>query len=584
MSKRKPDLGQKIHQMETLRLPKLTGERQVPHLPGSAKQLTIIGGSSAGKTKFMEELVRLNSRRAYYLSAVSAPYPEREESKRPGSIDMQYRSGVERRPYMRTDALSELDKLVYMLFADEFEYLMQLKDDWYAGKRNGRPTPTKLDRLASIWEKVFPGNRIIRAKGYLMFATNAGDDLIPVDRLSQSEKTVLYYAAGVLYAMPDAVIVVDSPSLFLHPTVLNNLWNSIEELRPDCTFVYNSVDVEFVSSRTRNVSVWVKSYDASQRSWDYEIIAPGELHEDIFIDLIGSRRPVLFIEGDISHSIDARLYPLVFPDYTVKPLGSCDKVIETTRTFNDLKNMHHLESHGIVDRDRRTDQEVEYLRKKSIMVPDVAEVENLFLLEGVVRGMAIRRGKDPDIVFNKVRRHVESDFKRHYDAQALQHVRHRVKREVECRIDAKFACITAMETHLRGLINILKPRERYNEVREYFLHILKTHDYNAILKVFNHKPMLGDCGVAELLKYKNKDEYIAGVIATLKERTELSSMMRETIRNCFRIDGNEGETIHTKGKKRIPDGYSIRDYEAYHNPKSHNHRSKRKNKKKSHIT
>ena len=74
-------------------------------------------------------------------------------------------------------------------------------------------------------------------------------------------------------------------------------------------------------------------------------------------------------------SLDIRLYSLVFPDMSVRPVGSCDKVIETTRSFNDQQAMHHLSSFGIVDRDRRTDQEVGYLRAKHIMVPDVAEME-----------------------------------------------------------------------------------------------------------------------------------------------------------------------------------------------------------------
>ena len=84
---------------------------------------------------------------------------------------------------------------------------------------------------------------------------------------------------------------------------------------------------------------------------------------------MGSRKPVLFIEGDGIHSIDARLYPLLFKDYSVKSLGSCNKVIEATRTFNDLTG---FDSRGIVDRDRRDDKEVAYLRGKRIMVPEVA--------------------------------------------------------------------------------------------------------------------------------------------------------------------------------------------------------------------
>lgn len=336
--------------MNRLTLPPLTDNREIPKLP-EAGQLTIIGGSGAGKSKFMDKLTALTGDRAYCLSAVSAPFPEREESQRVGSIDMLYREMAGSSPYMRTDAVSELDKLIYMLFTDEFEYLLSVKQEHYDA--SGSPVKlkrTRLDKLAAIWERVFPGNRIVRAKGTMMFATASGGDLITTASLSQGEQTVLYYAAAVLYAMPRAVIFVDSPSLFLHPTVLNNLWNSIEELRPDCTFVYNSVDVEFVNSRTNNVCVWVKSYDAENEAWDYEIVTPGNFSEDLFVDLVGTRKPILFIEGDARHSIDARLYPLVFQDCTVKPLGSCDKVIESTRTFNDLRNMHHLESRGKIGR------------------------------------------------------------------------------------------------------------------------------------------------------------------------------------------------------------------------------------------
>lgn len=563
--------------MDRLILPGITGTREIPLLP-DAGQLTIIGGSGAGKTKFMEELTRLNGERAYCLSAISAPYPEREESDRPGSIDMLFREAAENRPYMRTDAVSELDKLAYMIFTDEFEYLLSVKLDKI---KNGAPLklkPTKLDRLVMLWERLFPGNRIVRSGGSMLFATQAGPDLISVEKLSRSEQTVLYYAAAVLYAMPGAVIFIDSPSLFLHPTVLANLWNSIEELRPDCTFVYDSVDVDFVHSRTRNVCVWVKSYDAEMHAWDYEVILPGDLKEELFVDLIGTRKPVLFIEGDARHSIDSRLYPLVFTDCTVRPLGSCDKVIETTRTFNDLKNMHHLESKGIVDRDRRTDPEVDYLRRKSVMVPEVAEVENLFLLEGVIRAMARRRGRNPDKVFNQVARSVEDEFRRRFDEQALQHVRHRVKREVECKIDARFPCITAMETHLRSLVNMLRPRVQYNELRSQFKTILEKHDYPAILKVFNHKPMLGDCGVARMLGYKSKDEYVAGVIAALKEGGATSDAIRETIKYCFRVD----EPVPEKTKQTVQLSKKKKNHAkpvSPHNPKSPDNKKHRKSVK-----
>ena len=534
--------------MQSLRLPPLIGKNVPPSLP-DGRQLTIIGGSGAGKTKFMEKLMHLTGDRTYCLSAIRAPFPEREPSKLKGSIDDLYSLSVANRPYMRTNAVSEIEKLVFMLFADEFDYLLKLKTNLHnKGKLNKFPQ-TKLDKLSDIWEKIFPGNKIITTGGTLMFSTNAGEDLIPVESLSQGEMAVLYYVAGVLYAKPNAVIFIDAPSLFLHPTILNTLWNSIEGLRSDCNFVYNSVDVEFVSSRTKNVILWVKSYDAKKTEWDYEIINPGEIREDIFIELIGSRKPILFIEGDLTHSIDAKLYPLVFKDFTVKPLGSCDKVIETTRSFNGLTNMHHLESRGIVDRDRRTDKEVEYLRNKSIMVPEVAEVENLFLLEDVIKAVARSRGKNPETVFQKVKKAVFYVFQQHLQAQVMEHVRHRIKRQVEAKIDAKFPCITAMESHLRQLIKILNPRKQYNELHYHFTWIIKNKDYQQLLKVFNHKPLIAESNLPSLLGFKNRDDYIRGVINILKENGKEAEKIRFAITKALvPIVNNIDDTILMKSE------------------------------------
>lgn len=538
--------------MTQIKLPRNTDGSE-PTLNSSTRQLTIVGGTGAGKTKFMDELRHNCGDKAYSLSALRATYPQPRDcgDTAPGSIDRQYQEATKRVSYLRDNAVSELDKLVYMLFADEFEALLTMKEEALAAEENciqqkrKKPKATRLDRVKRLWERIFPGNKILRQHNTLMFTTEAGDDAISAGRLSQGELAVLYYIMAVLYATHGAVIFIDSPTLFIHPAAINTIWNSIEALRPDCTFVYNTVDAEFVNSRTGNITAWVKSYDASSHTWSYDLMRPGETREEMFVDLMGTRKPVLFIEGDAQHSIDARLYTLVFTDYTVRPLGSCDKVIETTRSFSTMKSMHHLDSHGIVDRDRRTPAEVAYLRKRNVMVPDVAEVENIFLAEDVIKTMAAARGKDPSKVFNKVKGKVLAEFRSHADAQALMHVRHRMKRLVECRIDGRFNCITALETHIKGLVNLLNPRREYNTVRAEFKQMLSDCDYAAVIRVFNHKPLLTDCGVAQALGFKGKDEYIAGVLEVLKQRDVCATALRDAIISLFDPPTPQPETTNT---------------------------------------
>ena len=169
-------------------------------------------------------------------------------------------------------------------------------------------------------------------------------------------------------------------------------------------------------------------------------------------------------------------------------------------------------------------------------MPDVAEIENIFLLPGVIRLMARRRGRDGAKILRRVEREVTHMFKRHAEEQALQHVRHKMKRDVECRIDGKFSCITALETHIKSLIVKLQPRKHYNALREQFAAMVRDNDYEGILKVFNHKPMLPDSGVHQQLGYRTKDDYIGGVLDVLKSSGKDSDTLREIIRHCLHVE------------------------------------------------
>ena len=256
----------------------------------------------------------------------------------------------------------------------------------------------------------------------------------------------------------------------------------------------------------------------------------------MYMSILGARKPVLFIEGDGRHSIDAKLYPLVFKEYTVKSLGSCNKVIEATRTFNDLVSFHNMDSRGIVDRDRRDEKEVEYLRGKKVMVPEVAEIENILMLEEVIRTVAHSRGKNESKVFQKAKHAVMSQFRHDLRQQALLHTRHRVKRTMEYRTDGRFANIGMLEEHLSRLLIEIDPRGLYENFCREFRRYLETDDYSAVLKVYNQKSMLPGSNVAGLCGLRNKDEYINAIIDILRHDSNDARRIRTAITRCFGLE------------------------------------------------
>ena len=511
-------------------LPPLTGQTTPLPFP-DCRQLTIIGASGAGKTRFMHRLVEIAGERAYVLSPLGTITGAGTDS----SIEALYKA----RNLKITEScdVSDLDRLVSLVLRDEFSYLLSVKSARLMGDKSARFEPTGLDTVVEIWQHIFPDNQIMREGGRLMFSTPSGRGLVSAMKLSSGERTVLYYLTAMLYAPAEAIVFIDEPTMFLHPALLQPLWNAVEGMRPDCTFVYNTSDAEFLASRTSNACIWVRGYDAADITWDYTLLQPNDLPDDLFITLMGARRPVLFIEGDATHSIDSKLYPLVFPGSIVRPLGSCNKVIEATRSFCDLRPMHHLDSFGIVDRDRRTEHEVNYLRGKNVMVPEVAEIENMFLLEDIIVVMARRRKKNPARVLQRVRNNVTAMFRRHHKEQVLLHVRHKMKRDLECRSDARASSIDALERHLAQLPSTIDVRSHYNRLMEEFRTMADTGDYAGILRVFNHKPMLPECGIVTMLGFKTKDEYITSVLDTLKSTTPQAEEIRAAVRRCFKLEG-----------------------------------------------
>ncbi len=501
--------------------------------------IVIIGANGAGKTRFANRLAADLGDGAYRLNALDALYNVTEPDPAHWAIDRLHQQAGAVPAYDKTRRQTRLDRLLTLLVSDELVNLFRFKFARCEGDANPvrdiRNAPeTRIDTLIRFWQEVFPANRVLVDSGNILFGRDGSDDTFVAGRLSDGERAVLYYGAALLYAPRNAVVMVDSPEMFMHPSTLQSVWNRLEQLRPDCLPVYITHDLEFAASRHNAAFVWVRSCNTADRVWDYRIVpADSILTDQISLDIMGARKPVLFIEGD-QRSIDANLYLLIFPDYTVKSLGSCNKVIEATRTFNDLNGFHHLQARGIVDRDRRDDGEVAYLRGKNVMVPDVAEIENMLLLPEVIEAVAAFRHKDGCKVAETVRRSIIKMFDHDLRQQALQHTRHRVKRTVEYRIDGRFSDIDALERHIDSLTGEINPRGLYEGFCREFHGYVKSGDYRSILRVYNQKSMLPGCNVPQLCGLNGKEAYIETVMGILRGSTPHAARIRAAVRAALR--------------------------------------------------
>ena len=501
-----------------------------------SKVWVVIGTNGAGKSSFGRDLLARYAPNAELISGLRALFVSSNGSLADCDVDelTRLRRLLERR--MTTPRLSDYEKLILRLQAEEFEAAVDFKETAKT-HANALPPQTKIDLIQQVWERMFPHNRLIRKKGFIeLISVGKESGSYEAARMSDSEKLVFYLLGAALSASPGALLIVEEPETLLHNSIKHQLWNEIEALRPDCTFVYLTHDIDFATRRPDSQRVWIKAYDADAKLWDYALIEGSEsLPDELYIEILGSRKPILFIEGTDTNSIDSKLYPFIFPDYLVKPMGGCQKVIETTKAFRQLKDFHTLESRGIVDRDRRTPEEIAYLRNQHIYVPEVAEVENLLMLEPVIKTVAARLMKDPEAVFAQVKENVLCLFEKELDSQVILHAKHQVRKRLEMTVERKIYSMEQLAGYVEQIRQQIHVEEIYNQIKAEFQAMIAQGDYAGILRVYNQKGMLPQSRLCAICGISNKESYLSLILSILKENRSDAEAIRGAIQQALGV-------------------------------------------------
>lgn len=285
--------------------------------------------------------------------------------------------------------LSDYDYLLQALFAqqnrDAVEHLER-----HTSNRNQEPPVTVLSKLKSIWERLLPHRklRLLEMSIEVIPVNSPEDSNYPGSQMSDGERVIFYLIGHCLIAPSSAVIIIDEPELHIHKAILGKLWDLIEAARKDCSFVYITHDLDFLVSRPTAAKFVVRSYSPT-KNWEIEAVPSDiELPDRLISELVGSRQPVLFVEGQ-RESIDATIYRSIYADFLVQPVGSCDAVIHAVATFSRNTQLHRVGNvSGCVDADAREQEEIESLQSRHIFVLPVAEIENALLLPNIFKHIA----------------------------------------------------------------------------------------------------------------------------------------------------------------------------------------------------
>lgn len=428
--------------------------------------------------------------------------------------------------------LSDFDKLLTYLFSDANEtnarYVEEVRCD---NERRIEPPETKLAATKRVWEGVLAHRKLEIGGGkvetrVVSDESGTNDSSYNTSEMSDGERVVFYLVGQALSASEGGVIVVDGPELHLHRSIQARLWDAIEAERSDCLFVYLTHDLDFAASRVAATKVWLESYDGAR--WDWHKVEEAEgIPEQLYLEILGGRKPVLFCEGD-KGSLDYFLFQKAYPDFTVAPCGNAYGVVQATRSFAAFEHLHNHACRGIVDRDFREDAEVEWLVGIGVFVLDHSEIENVLLSEAMLRAVAehLRLANDFPELLKRAEDTVFREMARDWETLVSSIAAAKVERHLK-NFDSKAHGKAGLRGALESLTASIDVDGIYDETAAEVDRALRERDYAQALRLYNNKGLLGKIeplfgfarkGMPELVKRLASEKEGGVVLSALREQ------------------------------------------------------------------
>lgn len=385
---------------------------------------------------------------------------------------------------------------------------------------------TKLDKIKHLWETILPHRQLII--GGLDIKTqvkNASNQTYKSSEMSDGERVIFYLVGQCLAAPDNGIIIIDEPELHLQKSIQAPLWAEIEKLRPDCLFVYLTHDVDFAAAQVNAEKIWLKSYDGN--SWEWEPIETVDnLPEELLIEILGSRKPIVFVEGD-NGKFDVTLYRLILDKFLVIPRGSCTQVIQSVKALKNSPQLHHLEVYGIIDRDRRSNLQIEALVEDGVYVLEVAEVENLFCTPEILKFVSQKLARDVEKDFTTVKNNVFKQFEQELGNQTCLKTANEVKFKLN-NFSEKAKDKLGLEEELNRIIESINIAEIYKNNNELFLDIVEQQNYDKLLCYYNRKSLANQfSGVFGLKNNELVEFIIRHVQKNDSDRNEIKSGLKK---------------------------------------------------------
>ena len=408
--------------------------------------------------------------------------------------------------------LNDFEALLQTLFAENARQSVEYKN----AAREGAPAKipqSRLDKLLEVWHELLPHRRLIATEASLLVSPTDGAFQYDADQLSDGERVIFYLIGQALTVRENAALIIDEPELHIHKAIMAKLCDALEARRPDCAFIYMTHDLEFAASRAGARKFALRNYFNGPK-WEIEVQPEDEnFSEETIARIVGSRRPILFVEGN-SGSLDAALYRRIFDGWTVIPVGSCEVVVHSVASLKAHFALHRLDCAGIIDPDGRDEPELATLKGRDVHALPVAEVENLFLLRPVFVPLAMTYGHtstDANSLADKLQANICTAAAAGRESYAIRHTKRRVDRTMKS-VGLEAKTLGSLQSEFASAVGGVDISAIYSGALANLDKAVAAKDADMVLQLFDNKAMLGEAAKLLATTKRGLEEHIGRML------------------------------------------------------------------------
>ena len=243
--------------------------------------------------------------------------------------------------------------------------------------------------------------------------------------------------------------------------------------------------------------------------------------------ILGGRKRILFVEGT-AQSLDRCLYEVIYPGFTVHPVGGCSEVIQAVKGLRKSSVNHWVEAYGIIDGDGRSESDSEELENDGIFTLPTYSIESLFYGTEARRTIATNKakelGEDTDSLLRQTTRSALEILSDHAERLAARKCCHRIQKLAIRQIpDWKYICENQNE---KIDISISSPLA---EEKDRFQNLLKNRDLDSLIALYPVRESSAFNSIANTLRYQSCNDYEAAVIECAKNDEQFRQALKDAL-------------------------------------------------------